>query len=196
VNAPLTELFAVDVEAVGTHAQAVMIAKAEPGQDWSAVGSAAIVPLIETARGLTGAAQLLTDPRVARPALGTIDLAVELGVDPDDQQALLWARSAVVAAAAAAGVGTPIDGVTTRIDDADALAADVRAARRLGLRAKLCIHPRQIAAVHEGMRATAAEEEWARAVLAASTDGVSTVDGAMIDAPVVNRARQLLATLG
>jgi citrate lyase subunit beta/citryl-CoA lyase len=102
----------------------------------------------------------------------------------------------VVAEAAAAGVGSPIDGVTTRIDDADALAADVRAARRLGLRAKLCIHPRQIAAVHEGMRATAAEEEWARAVLAASTDGVSTVDGAMIDAPVVNRARQLLATLG
>ncbi len=196
VNAPLTELFTADVEAVREDAQAVMIAKAEPGQDWSALGSAAIVPLIETARGLTGAAQLLADPRVVRPALGTIDLAVELGIDPDDQQALLWARSGLVAAAAAAGVGSPVDGVTTRIDDADTLAADVAAARRLGLRAKLCIHPRQIAAVHDGLRASAAEAQWARAVLAAATDGVSTVDGAMIDAPVVNRARQLLATLG
>ncbi len=195
VNAAATPWYPDDVAATAGLALAVMVPKAESPADWAAVGTVPVIPLVETARGLTRLASLLEPDQVVRPAFGSVDLSVELGVDPDDHQALLYARSTLVAAAAAAGAAAPVDGVTVAVNDAEALARDVVAARRLGFTAKLCIHPTQVGAVHDLLRPTDAEAAWARRVVATASDGVLTVDGRMVDAPVLRRAHQVLARL-
>ena len=90
----------------------------------------------------------------------------QLGVDPDDRTALLHARSTLVIACAAAGCAPPIDGVTTAVDNLQAL-SDVDYARRLGMTAKLCIHPRQVPLVNDAFSYTPDELAWARRVIAA-----------------------------
>jgi citrate lyase subunit beta / citryl-CoA lyase len=100
-----------------------------------------------------------------------------------------------VLASRLAGLPTPIDGVTAAIDDAALLAADVQRARRLGFGAKLCIHPRQVQAVHQGLAPAPAEVAWARRIVEAAGSaggGAVAVDGTMVDAPVLERARTIL----
>ena len=99
-------------------------------------------------------------------------------------------------ASAAAGLAAPVDGVTTRLDDADALETDVAHGRELGFGAKLCIHPRQVARVNAAMAPSAEEVDWAERVLAHAEDGVVVVDGAMVDAPVVARAQRIIRRMG
>lgn len=151
-----------------------------------------ILPLIETAQGLLDAAAIARSPRVGRLAFGNIDLSTEIGVDPDDERALLWARSMLVVASAAATIAPPIDGVTTAIHDNTAVANDTRAARSLGFTGKLCIHPCQVATVHDALEPTELEVRHAQRVLATAASDVSSLDGRMLDRPVVERARRIL----
>ncbi|MBZ5739573.1 HpcH/HpaI aldolase/citrate lyase family protein [Nocardioides mangrovi] len=158
------------------------------------VGSGvALVPQIETAVGLTRAAELAAAPGVVRLALGHLDLALDLDASPNGG-ILTHARFAVVVASRAAGRAGPVDSVTPTLEDPSAVHRDARTARALGLTGKLCIHPSQVAAVHEAMSPSAADIVWARRVLDAADTGVARVDGQMVDAPVVARARRLIAT--
>lgn len=143
------------------------------------------VPLVETSSGVLAAAEIARHPEVARIAFGSIDMAAELGIDPEDRDALLFARSTIVMASAAAGLAPPIDGVTTTIDDPNALNSDVAYAARIGMSAKLCIHPRQIPTVHECLVPSVAQIDWAQRIVAStSRDGSAVaVDGRMVDAP-------------
>jgi citrate lyase subunit beta/citryl-CoA lyase len=153
-----------------------------------------VVALVETARGVLEAPVVAAVPGVERLAFGSFDLAADLGVDPDHAPAMATARGALVLASAAAGLAAPVDGVTGTVDDALRLAADVAASRALGFGGKLCIHPRQVAAVAEAFAPSADELAWAGRVLAGAGDnGVAVVDGRMIDKPVVERARRVLA---
>jgi citrate lyase subunit beta/citryl-CoA lyase len=93
-----------------------------------------------------------------------------------------------------AGLPQPIDGVTTAIDDAPLVTSDTRHARDLGFSGKLCIHPRQVAAIQAGFAPNEAEVLWARKVID-SGDGAVSVDGAMVDEPVRIRARSILNRL-
>ncbi|MEV6062842.1 CoA ester lyase [Nocardia asteroides] len=156
-----------------------------------------LIALIETASGVLHAAAIAAKAGVDRLAVGTFDLAAELGVDPTDREALAGTRNALVLASAAAGLSGPIDGVTGVVDDADLVADDTRYGRRLGFTGKLCIHPRQLGPVTTAFRPTEAEQAWARKILAAVTDtsGVTVVDGDMVDKPVLDRARRILAQL-
>ena len=89
--------------------------------------------------------------------------------------------------------------MTTAFDDVDAVARDAQAARRLGFGAKLCIHPKQVAAVNAGFAPSAAELDWARRVLATterSGGAARAVDGKMIDKPVLLRAQAVLRSSG
>jgi citrate lyase subunit beta/citryl-CoA lyase len=200
INAPGTPWYADDLEAVAGHP--VMLPKTETPEQVAEVAAAlgadpAVIPLIETAAGILNAARILTAPGVVRAAFGSIDLSAGLGVHPDDTTALLFARSQLVLASAAAGVGGPVDGVTTDVTDEERLAADARHGAALGFTGKMCIHPRQLAVVHEVFRPTDAELTWARRVVEAfSGAGAGTLDGKMIDKPVVDRARRLLARVG
>jgi citrate lyase subunit beta/citryl-CoA lyase len=174
-----------------------MLPKAETAAQVAAVvdgGCAQVLPLIETAAGVLAADQLLAVPGVVRAAFGSIDLSAQLGVDPNDHQAFLFTRSRLVLAAAAAGVAGPLDGVTTDVADDERLAADSRHAAALGFTGKLCIHPRQLPTVHAAFGPTAEELDWAARVVAAAGDGaVTTLDGKMVDKPVVDRARRMLS---
>jgi citrate lyase subunit beta/citryl-CoA lyase len=154
-----------------------------------------LIALIETAAGVLHSTAVAAATGVERLAVGTFDLAAELGVDPTDREALAGTRHALVLASAAAGLPGPIDGVTGAVDDAGLVEDDARYSKRLGFTGKLCIHPRQLVPVATAFRPTEAEQAWARKILAAITDtsGVAVVDGAMVDKPVLDRARRILA---
>jgi citrate lyase beta subunit len=175
----------------------VVVPKALP-QPLQALGPSGppVVALVETAAGLRRAFESASRPRVAKLMLGAVDLAGELGATPGaDGRELLHARSTLVVDSVAAGLGGPIDAPCTAIDDEDAVRAETAAAKALGFTAKACIHPRQLAAVHDVFAPTEDELAWARRVVAAAEGGRGAValDGQMIDAPVVARARRLLA---
>jgi citrate lyase subunit beta/citryl-CoA lyase len=132
---------------------------------------------------------------VTRLAFGALDLAAELGVDPAAAEPVLGhARAVLVLSSAAGGLPAPIDGVTTAVHDHDALSADLRRSRSTGFGGKLAVHPAQVAAINDAYSPSPAELAWAADVLAAvqTSEGVTTVDGVMVDAPVILRARRLL----
>jgi citrate lyase subunit beta / citryl-CoA lyase len=158
---------------------------------------AAVVVLVETALGIHRAVEVCGVPGVVRAAFGSVDLAAELGVDPTDAEALRFARSALVLGARAAGLGAPVDGVTTAVRDEEVLRADCAHGLSLGFTGKMCIHPSQVAPVAAAFAPSAAEIAWAETVLAAASEGgVAVVDGKMVDKPVVDRAQALLGRAG
>ncbi|MER7394273.1 CoA ester lyase [Streptomyces sp. NPDC000151] len=200
VNAPGTEWFEADLAMAAAHGAPVMLPKAEDPAVLESIacrtgGRSPVLALIETAAGVENAAALCRAPNLLRAAFGNIDLAADLGVDPDDHQALAYARSRVVCASAAAGLAPPLDGVTADLSADGPLPADIAHARRLGFAGKLCIHPRQLDAVHEGFTPSATERDWALRVLAAG-EAVTVVDGRMVDRPVLERARRILGAGG
>jgi citrate lyase subunit beta / citryl-CoA lyase len=199
INAAQTEWYADDVRAIADCAAAIMVPKTEhPDHIRRVTASApgvAIVPLVETAKGIAAVAEICSAPNVVRLAFGSIDLAVQLGVDSNDREALLFARSALVASSAAAGLAAPIDGATTAIHDIERTSEDTSHARRLGMLAKMCIHPAQVATVRAAYAPSGEDLAWARRILAsAEGDHAVAVDGAMVDLPVVRRAQAILAT--
>jgi citrate lyase subunit beta / citryl-CoA lyase len=155
---------------------------------------ATVMVLLETSTGILDARAVCGVPGVTRAMFGNVDLATELGIDHADNQALAFARSQVVLASLAAGIAAPIDGLTTVIEDDDALTGDVRHAIALGYTGKLCVHPRQVP-IANGLFSPSAEQlDWARAVIAASTSGsVTVVNGQLVAKPVVAQAHRLLA---
>lgn len=153
----------------------------------------ALVAQVETARGLLRALELAAAPGVVRLAFGHLDFAFDIDAAPEPE-ALVHARSSLVVASRAAGASGPVDSVTTDLDDDGATARDAARARVLGFTGKLCIHPRQVAAVNEAMSPTAQEVAWAERVLAAGDGaGAVRVDGQMVDPPVVCRAERVMA---
>jgi citrate lyase subunit beta / citryl-CoA lyase len=198
VNAVGTRWHEADLQLAAELRIPVMLPKAEDPDDVARVVAALagglVVALLETAAGVLAARAVCAVAGVVRPAFGNVDLAAELGVDHADHTALAHARQSVVLASSAAGAAPPIDGVTTAIADEQALRDDLRHAVRTGFTGKLCIHPRQVAVAHDAFAPGVEQLEWARRVLAAAPDGAATaVDGQMVDAPVLARARRILA---
>lgn len=196
INAVNTPWFTDDVAALRGSSCTVMLPKA------SAEGVAAVVDslgeqtpilaLVETGAGVLRAESICVLPQVIRLAFGSIDFSTEIGVAPDDREALLHARSTLVLASAAAGLAPPLDGVTTDLTSGEPARSDAAYASRLGFAGKLCIHPVQIAPARSAFQPDPAQVGWARAVLEGAAGGASKVDGHMVDAPVLERARRLL----
>jgi citrate lyase subunit beta/citryl-CoA lyase len=178
---------------------AVMLPKAEsPEQIAHAVQTSGlpVLPLIESAEGLGQMDCMARSPGVLRLVLGHIDLQADLGLScgPDEAE-LAPVRLALVVASRRAGLPSPVDGVTTATTNAEVLARDAQRSRRFGMGAKLCIHPAQVDGVHQALAPTEAECDWARRVLAAEVaagGGAFSVDGKMVDPPVLLLARKLL----
>ena len=126
---------------------------------------------------------------------GSIDFQVDLNITGEGEE-LLFFRSQLVLVSRVAGIASPVDGVTTAMDDPAVIRADALRAKRLGFGAKLCIHPRQLAALHAGFSPDDEEVAWANRVLAAaaSANGAAVaVDGKMVDRPVVQKAEEIVA---
>ena len=202
VNAHGTPWFDDDLAAVTTAAlDGVVLPKATP-EAAARVASTElpVVAIVETAGGLRRAFELASTPGVAVLVLGAVDLGLELGLEARaDGLELLHARSALVVDAAAAGARAPVDRVWLDVRDLAGLERDCALARSLGLRGKACIHPDQVPVVNAAFLPSDDEIERARAVVAAfeqaATEGRGTValDGEMIDLPVVEQARRVLA---
>ncbi len=163
-------------------------------------GHTALLPIVESARGVLAAPEIARCPRVATLLLGTLDLAADLGVTPSiEGRELLHARSHVVLATRAAGLPGPLDGPHPDLDDDAGLVRSSVAARDLGYTGRVVLHPRQLDPVRTAFSPGDTELEWARRVLAAheraQADGIGAVrldDGTFVDRPVVLRAAALL----
>ncbi len=191
INATGTPWHAADLAAAAAlPLAAVILPKAETAAEVVAVATASghrVIALIESARGLAGARAIAT--AAGQLAFGSVDFCADLGC-AHEREILLPARFELVLASRLAGIAPPLDGVTLRIDGPDT-ASDAAHARALGMSGKLCIHPRQVAAVQTAFAPSPAEIDWAARVLA-SGDGAVQVDGEMVDEPVRARARAIL----
>ena len=201
VNPAGTPWHEADLAAVAslTGLGALMLPKAENAQQVEQAfrtSSKRVLPLIESAEGVGQMDAIARAAGTLRLGLGHIDLQADLGVrcGPDEAE-LAPVRLAMVVASRRAGLPAPVDGVTTATQDAEVLAVDAQRSRRFGFGAKLCIHPAQVAGVHQALAPTQAECDWARRVLAAEVaagGGAFSVDGKMVDPPVLLLARSLL----
>ena len=177
----------------------VMLPKAESSEQvdsvLAALPGAGVLALIESARGVARVEQVGAATGVSRLVFGTLDFALDLDMEiNEDPVGLSYAASRIAIASRLAGLPAPVAGVTPQLDDEACLLNDWRLARRHGFGAKLCIHPRQVAPIHSAMRPSAEALEWAQRVLAAdaASPGAARLDGRMVDRPVVLQAQRIL----
>ena len=160
----------------------------------------AIVPMIETAIGLSKINEIANSNQVLRLALGNLDLQADLGMVCDQEETQLQtARFQIVLASRLARIAPPIDGVTTSTDDVGRITDDAQRAKSMGFGGKLCIHPKQVPIVKATFMPTADEITWANRVIEADTASKGAtvkLDGRMIDRPAVLLARRTLAIAG
>jgi citrate lyase subunit beta/citryl-CoA lyase len=159
--------------------------------------------LIETCLGVLHAYALATAcPRVDGLSFGAEDFTLDLGTARTREgHDLAYARSAVAVAAGAAKV-LAIDTVFSDLNDESGLANECRMARQLGFKGKFAIHPKQLATINREFSPSDSEVAYAEKVVLAfrqaqeENRGVITVDGKMIDGPIVERAKLILRLKG
>lgn len=161
-----------------------------------------VIPILETAQGILNAGEVAATPGVARLAFGSLDYGLDMGLTPDTPGAetvLDQARVQVLLHSRAAGLAPALDGVFPGVQDQAGLARAAGRAQQMGFGGMLCIHPAQVAVIHAAFVPARQELEWARRVVAAHRDtaaGTFMLDGKMVDAPVIARARLVLAQAG
>ncbi len=173
--------------------EAVMVPKAER-PDALDFGLS-VLPLIETAAGVANIRALATASGVVRLVFGTVDFRLDMGL-PESSPILDHVRYEMALASRLAGLAMPVDGVTVAVNAVDQVLEDARHAATYGFSAKLCIHPSQLQAVHDGLAPSRADIELASEVVAAAADapnGAFSFRGRMVDRPVIEFARQVLA---
>ena len=199
---------------IGPGVQAVALPKAESAQHVQLVaeiideleaergipiGTTKMVPMVETASAFFRIAEIAkASPRLVGLNVGAEDFALSAGMLPE-AEGLFMPKQMCVFAARGAGI-MPLGFVGTVADfsDLDGFRATVRRSRRLGFMGTSVIHPSQVQILNEEFRPSAAEVEHAARVVAAYDKalaegiGAVTVDGKMIDVPVVERAKLLL----
>lgn len=211
VNAVGTEWFQDDLEAVLVPGlEGICVPKVEQPEQVLEVatrldaldGEVRITAAIESAAGLIRAPEIAAaHPRVLAIMFGAEDYALDLGLGTmreAEASELIYARSALVNAAAAAGV-VSVDGVFPNLEDPRGLLAEVVQARRLGFGGKSTFNPRQIELINEYFRPRPDELEYARKVADAFDEATQrgdasvAVGGQLVDRPIVLRAQRLLA---
>ena len=163
------------------------------------VGKIKLIPLIETALGIENAFAIATSsPRVTALFLGGEDLSADLRCKRTKSgEEILYARERLVMAARAAGIDAYDTPFTDAFDD-DGLIADAIFAKALGFTGKAAVAPRHIPAINEIFSPTKEEVAYAEEVMKAIAEakemgkGAVSLHGKMIDAPVVERAKQTL----
>jgi citrate lyase subunit beta/citryl-CoA lyase len=159
------------------------------------IGSTKLMAAIESAKGILNAKEIaLASPRLVGIAIGAEDFATDLHTtrSPEGTE-LLVARSLLVMAARAAGI-MALDTVYSDVNNEEGFEKEVRLAKQLGFDGKSVIHPNQIPIVNAVYAPTKSEIEKALRVTAAMKEaeakgsGVVSVDGKMVDKPIVERA--------
>ena len=160
-----------------------------------------MMAIIETAKGLVAVdAIAAASPRLRRLVFGAVDLASDMMIDLDDDAgAAAQARFAIARASRAASLEQPLDTAFIDIYDEQRLRATTLRARALGFSGKACLHPAQIDIVNDVFSPSAEELDRATRIVDAFAlaegqgHAAVSVDGQMVDYPVVERARRTLA---
>ena len=169
---------------------------------WDADASAVppLLLLLETPHAILKADEIAAaDAPIGALLLGAEDLTASLAVERTvDGEELVLARGRIAMAAASVRADA-IDAVFTNLNDQDGLRRDCERARGFGFRGKMAIHPKQIETINSVFTPGAGEVERAGRILTAwdaaraAGEAVTTLDGRMVEAPVVERARRILA---
>lgn len=172
------------------------------------IGSVGVMATLETAAGLGRLDEVAgAGPRLRGLCFGTADFSRDLGLDwppPDGRlsPSVIQAKVALVHASRRFGLEPPHDGASAEFRDLDRLRVEAEHARALGFGGKHAIHPAQLPVIEAAFRLSEAQLEWARRVADAFAEhegrgvGAFELDGRMVDAPVAERARQILRQVG
>ena len=163
-----------------------------------AVGSTQVMAAIESASGVVNAVAIATaSPRMMGIALAGVDYVMEMQTERGDGPELFYARCAVLHAARVAKIDA-FDVVFPDVNDDAGFLKEVELIRRLGFNGKSLINPRQIELLHNAYAPTEEEVDHAKRVVAAADKaareglGVISLNGKMIDAPIVNHAQRVI----
>jgi citrate lyase subunit beta/citryl-CoA lyase/(S)-citramalyl-CoA lyase len=192
-----------DADALAAHGCApafVMLPKAESAGQIEVLAAAlgdqasgGIIPIIESALGLRNAWEICAVDGVTAVLFGGGDMSADLGVAME-WEPLFFARAQVAAACAAAQVPA-IDVPWLDVKNEDGLIAETERVKALGYQAKACIHPAQVSPVNTVFTPSQADIFEAERVIAALEDaggGAALLDGKLIEAPIIRRARRVL----
>ncbi len=208
---PLSSPFAADdLEAIlPARPDGLMLPKVESADevlhvaarlDEAQLTDAVLVVIVESARGVVMLREIAASSRrIAALCFGAEDLAGDIGAErqPDLSEAA-YARGAVVVHAHAYGLQA-IDTPFITLNDEEALRGEAARARALGYTGKLAIHPRQIGPITEVFTPDAEAVAQAQRLIAlfehmqAQGTGAFSVDGRMVDMPMIRAAQALLA---
>lgn len=178
----------------------IMLPKTERASDLARVArglsqDVPVIALIETALGIANMRQIGKASNLAQIAFGSVDFALDIAA-AHERESLAFARGQIVLYSRVYSLPAPLDGVTVDTSDPSAIASDSAHSAAMGFGGKLAIHPTQIGPIHNAFRPSPQEVDWANRVLAAerAAGGLATqLDGVMIDAPISERARRVLA---
>jgi citrate lyase subunit beta/citryl-CoA lyase len=164
-----------------------------------APGTTRLIAMVETAAAFFRIAEIArAHPRLCALNLGAEDFALSAGIFPDAEGLFMPKQMAVFAARGAGIMPLGFIGTVAEFHDLDGFRQTIRRSRRLGFIGASVIHPSQIPILNEEFRPGVEEVDHARRVVAAYDKalaegvGAVTVDGKMIDVPIVERARLLL----
>ncbi len=163
------------------------------------VGQTRIIPWLENSKAVVRAYEITSaSPRILGVTFGAEDFTDDMGVKRTDEgEELAYPRAAVVVAARAAGV-LAFDTPQVNFRDTQALERDIHTALALGFKGKFAIHPGQLDTINTLFSPSQDDVEYARRVIEAFQEaeaqgsGATSLDGKLIDVPVVKRARALV----
>jgi citrate lyase subunit beta/citryl-CoA lyase len=167
------------------------------------VGSMKLIPWLESARAIVKCYDICaSNPRIIGVAFGAEDFTHDMGIERlEDESEVAYARNVLCVAARAAHV-TALDTPYFRFKDEAGLKANCVAAKQRGFKGKFAIHPAQIDAINETFSPSQEAIEHARRIVSAFEEAVAagrgstSLDGKVIDVPVVKRARAVLELAG
>lgn len=212
LNAQQSPFFAADEAALcqSLHAQCgpdlIVLPKVESPEEvsacldkWAKCSAALplVLALIETAVGVEHVERIARHPGVAGLGFGAADLSADMGCDMS-WEALIYARGRVAHAAALGRVAL-LDVPHLDLNDEEGLRAQALRAKAMGFTGKFAIHPRQVGPTRECFTPSESQVASARRIVEAAARGqgqVCVVDGRMVDEPVVQSARRILARAG
>lgn len=163
------------------------------------VGSTKIVAAIESAIGVINAVSIAqSSPRMIAIAIAAFDYLVDMQAQRGDGSELFYARCAVLHAARVAGIDA-FDAVYSDVNDEEGFLKEVEFIKGLGYNGKSLINPRQILPLHNAYAPTQQEVDYSKQVIEAAEDGerrglgVISLNGKMIDNPIINNARRIIS---
>lgn len=158
-----------------------------------------IIPIIELAKSVLEIERIASLNRISGMLLGAEDLSLDMGIirtKPGDE--IQYVRSKLAVACKAYNIDA-IDTPFVDVNDDEGLIADTKRARLLGMDSKSCIHPRQASIVNKVFSPSNFDIEYAKKVLLGYEEarkvglGVFSLEGKMIDKPIVERAQRVIA---